>query len=99
MIVLNKLAEDSNNGSIKLLRSLVPAACFGSRLDKNWNKNRPLYNASPATTYPDLSSLFPHVMRRDPALFNLAEGRYFKEINGKRQFNPIKNHRALFSDF
>lgn len=38
-------------------------------------------------------------MRHDPSLFQRAEARYFPEIDGKRQFNPIKNHRAIESDF
>jgi len=84
---------------MKISQWALPAASIGSRLDKNWNKNRPLYNASPARSYTDLSTLFPHQMRRDPALFQRAEARYFPEIDGKRQFNPVKNHRAIESDF
>lgn len=80
--------------TMKISKWALPAICVGSKLDQNWNKNRPLYNSVPATTYSDLSSLFPQQMRRDPALFQRAEARYFQEVGGKRQFNPIKNHRG-----
>lgn len=84
---------------MKISQWALPAVAVGSRLDKNWNKNRPLYNAVPARSYSDLSTLFPRQMRHDPSLFQRAEARYFPEIDGKRQFNPIKNHRAIESDF
>ena len=87
--------------TMKISQWALPAAAVGSRLnalDKNWNKNRPLYNASPARSYTDLTTLFPNQMRRDPALFQRAEARYFPEVDGKRQFNPIKNHRGWFSN-
>ena len=85
--------------TMKISQWAIPAAAVGSRLDKNWNKNRPLYNAVPARSYSNLSTLFPHQMRHDPALFQRAEARYFPEIDGKRQFNPIKNHRGRVSSF
>ena len=87
---------------MKISQLAWPAAAVGSRLDSldpNWNKNRPLYNASPARSYTDLSTLFPTQMRHDPSLFQRAEARYFPEVDGKRQFNPINNHRGWFSDF